>query len=724
MERPLERGAPALAGARSRGRTHARGERRRAARARGPQRTRAATLAGSPRCAPPSRPPAGSAAWNFSALEEIRAPRLRSRPAPTRARTPRRRPGIRARDGVGSAQRGHAAPQPRERTRALRAQPLPGTGHGRPTREAHRAARATARGGEHAGWGSAAPRRSRARRAAKRAGRAGGGSAGRGAFPSVCHPQSCAVASHGSARNRHNPATCSCRNCSEPPVPVDAGWNFAPIVAPRARRPTPRSTSARWRISRAKVGRARHGGGRLALWLTGVALLFVALISPVDRLGEQLATMHMVQHLLLADLVPICLTLALTKHILRLPYAPDPPDRAGGQAVRPSRVRRRSPTSPRCGSGTCQPSTTPRSRPGHLMCSILLKLRRRRTPVLVAPAVADPLADAAQRPSALCSTWLSTKLPRRLPRASCSPSPPRSSTRSTRSTATRWGMSTLDDQHVAGLVMALEQSIIMGHRARLPVRPHARGVRGRGAARRALRGGVGLCAPRAPAGSAHARAASASTITRRAGQRRRRRAASSPSHDDRRRRAPTAASSAISAEPRLGRPEPPVAEREAPERLRLQVGVDRQRQVGDHEHEPGGQVHRAPTARARGRPAPSRRRRPGGRGSSRSAAARRAGRAPACRPASRRTSARRAAPPPSTGGRWPPRTRTRRPRPARARSGDRAARTRAAAARSPRAGAARAARGRTSCRAVRPRRWEAAGSVRAAGRLLGCRAHG
>ena len=44
---------------------------------------------------------------------------------------------------------------------------------------------------------------------------------------------------------------------------------------------------------------------------------FVALISPVDRLGEQLATAHMVQHLLLADVVPILFTLALTKWILR-----------------------------------------------------------------------------------------------------------------------------------------------------------------------------------------------------------------------------------------------------------------------------------------------------------------------------------------------------------------------------------------------------------------------
>ena len=53
------------------------------------------------------------------------------------------------------------------------------------------------------------------------------------------------------------------------------------------------------------------------LWITGIVLLFVALISPIDRLGEQLASFHMVQHLLIADLAPICLTLALTKHILR-----------------------------------------------------------------------------------------------------------------------------------------------------------------------------------------------------------------------------------------------------------------------------------------------------------------------------------------------------------------------------------------------------------------------
>ena len=45
--------------------------------------------------------------------------------------------------------------------------------------------------------------------------------------------------------------------------------------------------------------------------------LFLALISPIDRLGEQLASVHMVQHLLIADLAPIFFTLGLTKWILR-----------------------------------------------------------------------------------------------------------------------------------------------------------------------------------------------------------------------------------------------------------------------------------------------------------------------------------------------------------------------------------------------------------------------
>ncbi len=56
---------------------------------------------------------------------------------------------------------------------------------------------------------------------------------------------------------------------------------------------------------------------RLASFLGGMALVLVALISPVDRLAEQLFFMHMVQHLLLIDLAPILVLLGLTKVILR-----------------------------------------------------------------------------------------------------------------------------------------------------------------------------------------------------------------------------------------------------------------------------------------------------------------------------------------------------------------------------------------------------------------------
>ena len=73
----------------------------------------------------------------------------------------------------------------------------------------------------------------------------------------------------------------------------------------------------RWRRVRDKHGARGAGVGRLVLWMTGLVLVLVALVSPLDRLGEQLASGHMVQHLILADLVPIALILALTKIILR-----------------------------------------------------------------------------------------------------------------------------------------------------------------------------------------------------------------------------------------------------------------------------------------------------------------------------------------------------------------------------------------------------------------------
>ena len=73
----------------------------------------------------------------------------------------------------------------------------------------------------------------------------------------------------------------------------------------------------RWRAARIEAGPAAASGWRLASFAGGIGALFVALISPVDRLAEQLFVMHMVQHLLIVDVAAILLTLGLTKVILR-----------------------------------------------------------------------------------------------------------------------------------------------------------------------------------------------------------------------------------------------------------------------------------------------------------------------------------------------------------------------------------------------------------------------
>ncbi len=92
-------------------------------------------------------------------------------------------------------------------------------------------------------------------------------------------------------------------------VSPDASWSFVPgailVVAVLTV-----LYVRRWREVRASVA-------RLASFLAGMALILVALVSPVDRLAEQLFFMHMTQHLLLLDLAPILVLLGLTKVILR-----------------------------------------------------------------------------------------------------------------------------------------------------------------------------------------------------------------------------------------------------------------------------------------------------------------------------------------------------------------------------------------------------------------------
>ena len=59
-------------------------------------------------------------------------------------------------------------------------------------------------------------------------------------------------------------------------------------------------------------------GWRMALFGLGIALLVLAVTSPVATIGEEeLFSVHMVQHLLIGDLAPLCLLAGLTGPLLR-----------------------------------------------------------------------------------------------------------------------------------------------------------------------------------------------------------------------------------------------------------------------------------------------------------------------------------------------------------------------------------------------------------------------
>jgi putative membrane protein len=54
---------------------------------------------------------------------------------------------------------------------------------------------------------------------------------------------------------------------------------------------------------------------RTALFALGVGLLLVAVVSPLARIGEtRLFSIHMTQHLLIGDLAPLCVAVALDGH--------------------------------------------------------------------------------------------------------------------------------------------------------------------------------------------------------------------------------------------------------------------------------------------------------------------------------------------------------------------------------------------------------------------------
>jgi putative membrane protein len=74
-----------------------------------------------------------------------------------------------------------------------------------------------------------------------------------------------------------------------------------------------------WRVRTGHSARPRADAPiwRLCCFLASLLCSLIALVSPIDALADQLFFMHMIQHMLLLDAVPILAILGFTKVILR-----------------------------------------------------------------------------------------------------------------------------------------------------------------------------------------------------------------------------------------------------------------------------------------------------------------------------------------------------------------------------------------------------------------------
>lgn len=98
---------------------------------------------------------------------------------------------------------------------------------------------------------------------------------------------------------------------------VDYSWTFEPGAVALLGSMSVAYT-LRWRRVRASPAGARGApAGRAVAFAAAILVAVTALLSPLDVLAEQLFAMHMVQHVLLLDVVPILLLLSLTKVLLR-----------------------------------------------------------------------------------------------------------------------------------------------------------------------------------------------------------------------------------------------------------------------------------------------------------------------------------------------------------------------------------------------------------------------
>jgi putative membrane protein len=231
----------------------------------------------------------------------------------------------------------------------------------------------------------------------------------------------------------------------------DASWSFEPgpiLVLTLATVVYVR----RWHAVRASPG-------RLALFLGGILCAALALVSPIDRLGEQLFFMHMIQHVLLLDISVVLCLLGLTKVILRP---------ATRRLVR------------------VEEALGPVGHPVFALCAYVGVMWFWHIPPLYDAAVEVPVVHVLEHMTFLLAGglyWWHLLSPIRSRKRLAGMGPvvymaatkvlvgglgvmlsflPNALYSAYTGTPDLWGLSALEDQQVGGLIMATEQSILMG----------------------------------------------------------------------------------------------------------------------------------------------------------------------------------------------------------------------------------------------------------------------
>lgn len=100
-------------------------------------------------------------------------------------------------------------------------------------------------------------------------------------------------------------------------APVDYHWTFSlPILIPIGAYVW--FYLRRYREVRRDSGPRGAGARQLTAFIASLVVILIAVVSPLDGLGEDyLFSAHMVQHLLLGDLAPLLVLLALSRVIMR-----------------------------------------------------------------------------------------------------------------------------------------------------------------------------------------------------------------------------------------------------------------------------------------------------------------------------------------------------------------------------------------------------------------------